>query len=74
MNKANKNMLEEYDLKGKKSVRGKYHEAFKKGYSVRIYKEDGSLDEQFFASIEADLHKYFPNSEAVNEALRSLIK
>jgi hypothetical protein len=74
MNKANEEMLEDYDFKGKKGVRGKYHEAFRKGYSVRIYKEDGSIDEQYFASIEADVHKYFPNSEAVNEALRSLIK
>ena len=69
-----KEMLDEYGFKGKKGVRGKYNEAFKKGYAVRIYKADGSLDEQYFASIEPDLHKYFPTSEAVNEALRSLIK
>ncbi len=74
MTKANKEMRDEYDFKGKQGVRGKYHEAFKKGYSVRVYKEDGSIDEQYFASIEADVHKYFPNSEAVNAALRSLIK
>jgi hypothetical protein len=74
MSRANNEMLEEYDFKGKKGIRGKYHEIFKKGYSVRVYKADGSFEEQYFASIEADVHKFFPNSEAVNEALRSLIK
>jgi hypothetical protein len=45
----------------------------KQGYTVRIKKDDGSFSEQYFASIEADVHRYFPNSEAVNNALRSLI-
>ena len=66
-------MLDEYDFRGKKGVRGKYHKAFKEGYTVRVYKDDGSFVEEYFASIEADVHKYFPDSEAVNKALRSLI-
>jgi hypothetical protein len=73
MNKANKEMLDEYDFTKKKGVRGKYYDAFKKGYSVRVYKDDGTFAEEYFASIEADVHKHFPNSEAVNNALRSLI-
>lgn len=74
MNKANEEMLAEYDFKGKKAVRGKYHEAFKKGYSVRIYKDDGTFSEQYFTRIESDVRKYFPDSETVNDALRGLIK
>lgn len=70
---ANKEMLDEYDFKGKKGVRGKYHEAFKQGYTVRVYNDDGTFAEEYFASIEADVHKYFPNSESVINALRSLI-
>jgi len=66
-------MLDEYDFKGKKGVRGKYHEAFKKGYTIRICNDDGTFAEEYFASIEADVHKYFPNSESVNNALRTLI-
>lgn len=66
-------MLDEYDFTGKKGVRGKYHEAFKKGYTVRVIKENGTTDEQYFASIEADVHNYFPDSDSVNTALRSLI-
>jgi hypothetical protein len=69
MSKVNK----EYDFSNKKGIRGKYHEAMKQGYTVRIKKDDGSFSEQYFASIEADVHRYFPNSEAVNNALRSLI-
>ena len=43
-NKAQTNaMLPEYDLKGKKGVRGKYTKALQKGYSVRILDEDGTI-------------------------------
>ncbi|CAN5491885.1 hypothetical protein BH10ACI1_BH10ACI1_33900 [soil metagenome] len=73
MNKDKEEMLDEYDFTGKKGVRGKYHEAFKKGYTVRVIKENGTTDEQYFASIESDIHRYFPDSESVNNALRSLI-
>ncbi len=73
MNKDKEEMLDEYDFTGKKGIRGKYHEAFKKGYTVRVIRENGTADEQYFASIEADVHSYFPDSDSVNTALRSLI-
>ncbi len=73
MNKDKEEMLDEYDFTGKKGVRGKYHERFKKGYTVRVIKENGTADEQYFAAIEADIHSYFPDSDSVNTALRSLI-
>lgn len=66
-------MLKKHNLKYKKSVRGKYQEAFKKGYTVRVIKENRTTDEQYFASIEADVHSYFPDSDSVNTALCSLI-
>ena len=66
-------MLDEYDFTGKKGVRGKYHEAFKNGYTVRVIKENGTTDEQYFAAIDSDIHRYFPDSDSVNNALRSLI-
>jgi uncharacterized protein with HEPN domain len=36
-------MLPEYDLKGKKGVRGKYTKGLQKGYSVRVLNEDGTV-------------------------------
>ena len=74
MNKANKEMLDEYDFSGKNGVRGKYHKAYKEGHSVRIYDGGKLVSDEFFAAIEADVREFFPDSEAVNKALRSLIK
>ena len=66
-------MLSEYDFKGKKGVRGKYYEAFKKGYTVLVYNEDGTVTNEYFAAISPDVREYFPDSESINKALRSLI-
>jgi hypothetical protein len=62
MNKdSNKDELRpEYDLsKLKGKVRGKYSERYKQGTNVIL--------------LEPDVASVFPNSEAVNEALRKLI-
>ncbi len=74
MNKVDSEMLDEYKLDPQKGVRGKYHKAFKQGYSVRIRKKNGEFEQQYFASIESDVHKYYPNSDSINKALRSLIQ
>lgn len=85
MKKANNNhqednMLPEYDLKGKKGIRGKYAKALQKGYSVRVVHEDGTVTVQHFIPkdiavvLEPDVKAYFPDSESVNRALRGLIK
>lgn len=72
-------MLPEYNLEGKKGVRGKYAKALQKGYSVRIVKEDGTVAVRDFISkenavlLDPDVKAYFPDSESVNRALRSLI-
>jgi hypothetical protein len=72
-------MLPEYDLEGKKGVRGKYAKSLQKGYSVRILNEDGTVTVQDFVLkentvlLDPDVKAYFPDSESVNRTLRSLI-
>lgn len=72
-------MLPEYDLAGKKGVRGKYAKSLKMGYSIRVLKADGTVEVREFIPkeeavlLEPDVRAYFPDSESVNRALRSLI-
>lgn len=72
-------MLPEYNLEGKKGVRGKYAKSMQKGYSVRVLKADGTVDTRQFVPkenavvLDPDVKAYFPDSESVNHALRSLI-
>jgi hypothetical protein len=73
-------MLPEYDFKGKKGVRGKYYRAMQQGYTVRITNEDGTETLHHFepkegsVTLDPDVRDYFPDSESVNRALRSLIE
>ena len=83
MKKANKTpfdeddgMLPEYDFTGKKGARGKYYLDRRQGYTVRIHNEDGTTTVQHFGpmiQLDPDVSVYFPNSESVNKALRTLI-
>ena len=72
-------MRSEYDFSGKTGVRGKYYEAYRRGHTVRIHKANGTVTTQHFTlqdgavMLEPDVRKFFPNSESVNKALRSLI-
>jgi len=66
-------MLAEYDLAGRKGVRGKYVRALKNGYSVQVLSGKNIVSDQLYAAIEQDVQKYFPDSKAVNIALRKLI-
>ena len=72
-------MLPEYDFSGKQGVRGKHAKPMREGYSVTIHKEDGTILVQNFTLqenavvLDADVRAYFPDSETVNKALRSLI-
>jgi hypothetical protein len=73
-------MLPEYDFaKMSGGVRGKYHKAYREGYTVKIHKDDGSVEVHYFTledgavMLEPDVQEYFPDSESVNNALRSLI-
>ncbi len=73
-------MRPEYDFSTMKGgVRGKYFEAYRKGHKVVIHREDGSTSVQYFkledgaVMLEPEVRKYFPDSAAVNKALKSLI-
>jgi hypothetical protein len=75
--KANIDMLPEYSFKD--GIRGKHYKAYRKEHSVKINKTDGSTIVQYYTLdgsvvLEPEVQKYFPTSEAVNEALKSLIK
>ncbi len=75
----NSNMRPDYDFTGKKGVRGKYYEAYRKGHTTKINKNDGTITTLYFTledgsvMLEPDVREFFPTSEAVNRALRSLI-
>ena len=75
----NPDMLPEYDLTGKKGVRGKYYQAYRKGHTVRIHKENGTISTSYFTledgavMLEPDVRAFFPTSEDVNKVLRTLI-
>ncbi len=76
----NDHMLPEYDFtKMKGGVRGKYYKAYRQGHTVKIHKTDGSTIVQHFTLedgavlLEPDVREYFPNSDAVNKALRCII-
>lgn len=73
-------MRAEYDFsKMEGAVRGKYYKAYREGHTVEIVQEDGTREVHYFrpeegaVMLDPDVRKYFPDSESVNEALRSLI-
>ncbi len=73
-------MPAEYDFSGRMGVRGKYHQRYRQGHSVRVQHEDGSISARHFkledgaVLLDPDIRAYFPDSEAVNRALRALIE
>lgn len=72
-------MLPEYDFTDRKGIRGKYHQAYREGHTVRVYEDDGQVTTHYFTledgavMLEPDVRKYFPTSESVNDVLRTLI-
>ena len=56
--RKDRDLLDEYDFSG--GVRGKYAKRYKEGTNI--------------VRLDEDVAEMFPNSEKVNEALRSLIK
>lgn len=70
-------MRPEYDFLG--GVRGKHAKAMQAGYTITIHHEDGTTTVQEVAPrkgtvvLEPDVLAYFPDSAAVNHALRTLI-
>ena len=74
---ARDDMRPEYDFTG--GERGKYAQALREnGYSIRVYNADGTFTEKRVAgektvTLAPDVQEYFPDSKAVNHALRTLI-
>ena len=74
---ADADMRREYDFRG--GVRGRHYRGYRAGHTVRIHKADGTVSVQHFTPaegavmLEPDVRKYFPDSDAVNKALRALI-
>ncbi len=69
-----------YDLSQLKGgVRGKYYRVYRAGHTVQVHKADGTTEVQYFqledgaVMLEPDVREYFPDSDAVNVALRCLI-
>jgi hypothetical protein len=77
-NQQDDEMLPEYDFSG--GIRGKHHRAYQSGYKVTIHKTDGTTEEHDYTLpeeaviLDPDVRTYFPDAEAVNTALRGLIK
>ncbi len=71
-------MLSEYDLRAMKGTRGKYYQTMREGYTITVHKKDGTIvvkdvKPKGTVVLEPDVQEYFPDSESVNTALRSLI-
>ncbi|MFM2065080.1 MAG: hypothetical protein RLZZ507_4751 [Cyanobacteriota bacterium] len=70
-------MLPEYDFTG--GVRGKHYQAYRRGHTVTIHQADGTDIVQHFTledgaiMLDPDVREYFPDTETVNQALRTLI-
>jgi len=71
-------MRKSYDFSN--AVQGVHHKAYSEGHSVRIIVGDeaqsssDSAQELNLVSLDPDVKAAFPDSQAVNEALRLLIK
>jgi hypothetical protein len=76
--KESDEMRAEYDFS--KAERGKFYRPMDKGYTVHVTKKDGTVEVNHYTLAEGtvllapDVAEYFPDSESVNEALRSLIQ
>jgi len=77
---TNDDMRPEYDFSGRTGVRGKYYQRLRRGYTISIQREDGSTLVQHVTrpegtvTLDPDVREYFPDEEAVNTALRTLIR
>lgn len=76
--KQDDEMRAEYDFS--KAERGKFYRPLDKGYTVHVTKRDGTTEVNHYilakgtVLLAPDVLEYFPDSESVNEALRSLIQ
>jgi len=73
MKEKNDQMQDEYDLAGKKGIRGKYSKSYSSGHSVRVYDGNKLVRDDYFAAIDPSVREYFPDSKSINKALKDLI-
>jgi len=75
--KKSDEMRAEYDFS--QAERGKFYRPLDKGYKVRVHQSDGTEVVNHYTLAEGtvllapDVREYFSDSQAVNDALRSLI-
>ena len=71
-------MRAEYDFTG--GIRGKHYRDMQAGCTITIHQPDGTTvvkevkPEEGAVVLAPDVREYFPDSESVNTALRSIIK
>ena len=71
-------MRSEYDFSS--GIRGKHYRAMQSGYTITVRQPDGKTlvkevrPRDDVVILAPDVREYFPDSESVNAALRSLIK
>ena len=76
-NEEDDEMLAEYDFR--QGVRGKHFREYQQGYTVTITHPDGTqtveqvTPDPAVIVLDPDLRRYFPDSEAVNRTLRTLL-
>ncbi|MEA2059019.1 MAG: hypothetical protein U9P10_00505 [Thermodesulfobacteriota bacterium] len=72
---SDSDMLPEYDFTGKKGVRGKYCQAYRKGHTVRIHKSDGTITTSCFTledgavMLEPDVRELFFNIRRCEQSI-----
>ena len=71
-------MSDEYDFTGKIGVRGNYAARLRNGYTIVVHRADGTTttERHMPASmivLNPDVQAYFPDANAVNQALRAMI-
>jgi hypothetical protein len=70
-------LRKEYDFS--QAVRGQHYRPLHEGYTIKIHKADGTTEVQQVVfepgtvRLDPDLQEYFPDSQAVNRTLRSLL-
>jgi hypothetical protein len=70
-------MRDEYDFSTAR--RGRHHQAYRAGHSVRVVKGAGTVEMLHFSladgavMLDPDVKAVFPDSEPVNRALRTLV-
>jgi len=73
----NNDRLPEYGFSG--GVRGKHYAAYREGHTVEVHKAAETTEVCYFTledgavMLEPDVREYFPDSDAVNNTLRTLI-